>query len=436
MRRSTWLALGLSLGAVLSGAASAQTTVVFWDFFGGGDGARMKTIVDNFNASQKDIVVNRTTQTWGNPFYTKVHTAVVAGQTPDIMTYHLSAVPAGLQKKDLRPLSTADLALAGLKITDFQSNLVSTLTTDAKAITGTSNIYSIPLDTHTFVVYYNKDLLKKAGLIDASGMMSPMKSIADMTKALQTIKSKTGVVPIAFSSNQDSATVWRLWYSLFLQQGGSMFKDGKLYLGDLDTKGKAALDAIADWTKQGLLTKNVTYPASVALFSAGRTAMMFNGNWEVPTMVDAKAKGTLKFDYGIMAFPALYGGKASTWADSHELAIPNNTKTPISADKLKAVMTFVSYVQKQGGMTWAGGGHIPSYLPTQTSAAFKALQPNVQYSATAAKDATLEPNVPIFGVGGPVYDAVGNYFTPVLLGQLTSAQGISKFKTALTTFNK
>ncbi|MFC4456537.1 extracellular solute-binding protein [Deinococcus sonorensis] len=426
----------LALGLALSSVAHAQTTIVFWDFFGGGDGVRMKQIVDDFNKSQKDIVVQRTTQTWGNPFYTKVHTAVVSGQTPDVMTYHLSAVPAGLQKKDLRPFTTADLAAAGLKASDFQSNLVSTLTTDAKNAGGASGLYSIPLDTHTFVVYYNKDLLKKAGLLGADGKPLPMKSIAAMTKALQDIKAKTGVTPVAFSTNQDSATPWRLWYSLFLQQGGTMVKDGKLYLGDLDTKGKAALQAIADWTNQGLLTKNVTYPAGVALFTAGRAALMFNGNWEVPTMVDAKAKNQLKFDYGIMSFPSLYGGNTSTWADSHELAIPNNSKNPISPAKLKAVMTFIGYVNKQGGSAWAGGGHIPAYLPTQQSSAYKSMQPNGEYSATSAKNARLEPNVPIFGVGGPVYDAVGVNFTPVLLGQATADQGIAKFKAALQGFGK
>lgn len=431
MRITKVLALGLALGT----SAQAATTIVFWDFFGGGDGIRMKQIVDTFNASQKDIVVNRTTQTWGNPFYTKVHTAVLAGQTPDVMTYHLSSIPAGLQKKDLRSFSAADLALGGLKASDFQANLIGVLNSNAKNAGGTG-LYGIPLDTHTFVVYYNKDLLKKAGALGADGKPTGMNSIAAMTKTLQTIKDKTGVTPISMGSNQDPASVWRLWYSLFLQQGGSMVKDGKLDLSQLDTKGKAALQVIADWTKAGLISKNTTYPAGVALFTAGRSAMMLNGNWEVPTMVDAKAKGQLKFDYGVTSFPGLYGGKASTWADSHELAIPNNAKTPISPEKLKAVMTFIAYVNKQGGQTWAGGGHIPSYLPTQESAAYKAMQPNVQYSATSAKDATLEPNVPIFGVGGPVYDAVGNNFTPVLLGQSTVEQGIAKFKAALTSFNK
>lgn len=151
--------------------------------------------------------------------------------------------------------------------------------------------------------------------------------------------------------------------------------------------------------------------------------------------MDAKAKGTLKFDYGVVSFPKLYANQ-KTWADSHMLAIPANAKGQLSPEKLKAVMTFVGYVQKQGGLTWAGGGHIPAYLPTQSSAAFKALQPNVQYSATSARDATLEPTLPIFGVGGPVYDAVGNNFTPVLLGQISVDQAMSKFKTALQNFNK
>ena len=432
MRTSRMLALGLALSTAVLGTAHAATTVTFWDFFGGGDGIRMKQIVDDFNASQKDIVVQRTTQVWGNPFYTKVHTAVISGQTPDVMTYHLSAVPAGLQKKDLRPFSAADLARGSLKPTDFQASLVSTLTSDAKNAGGTAGLYSIPLDTHTFVVYYNKDLLKKAGLLGADGTMTPVKTVGDLTKAMMAIKAKTGVTPATLSTNQDSATPWRLWYSLFLQQGGTMVKDGKLYLGDLDTKGKAALQIMADWTKDGLITKNVTYPAAVALFTAGRAAMMMNGNWEVPTMVDAKAKGQVKFDYGIMSFPSLYSGNASTWADSHELAIPSNAKNPIGADKLKAVMTFIGYVNKQGGQTWAGGGHIPSYMPTQNSAALKAMQPNVQYSVTSAKNARLEPNVPIFGVGGPVYDAVGVNFGPVLLGQASVADGIAKFKAALS----
>ena len=75
----------------------AQTNVVLWDFLSGGDGVRWKAIINEFNTSQSDINIQGTTLTWGDPFYTKVHTAVVAGETPDVMTYHLSHFPAGIQ---------------------------------------------------------------------------------------------------------------------------------------------------------------------------------------------------------------------------------------------------------------------------------------------------------------------------------------------------
>src|SRR5690349_8022015 len=105
-------------------AQAAQTTITYWDFLSGGDGVRMKQIVDHFNKSQSEIHVNESTLTWGEPFYTKVHTAVVAGQTPDVMTYHLSHFPAGVLAKDLRALSPAELEQAGLKNSDFQKSLI------------------------------------------------------------------------------------------------------------------------------------------------------------------------------------------------------------------------------------------------------------------------------------------------------------------------
>jgi multiple sugar transport system substrate-binding protein len=84
----------------LSASAYAATELTYWDFLGGGDGIRMKQIVEEFNKSQSDIRVTESTLTWGEPFYTKVHTGVVSGQTPDVMTYHLSHFAQGVQGKN------------------------------------------------------------------------------------------------------------------------------------------------------------------------------------------------------------------------------------------------------------------------------------------------------------------------------------------------
>ena len=188
------------------------------------------------------------------------------------------------------------------------------------------------------------------------------------------------------------------------------------------------------WTKDGLISKNSDYPSMIGLFTAGRAAFMINGNWEVPTMVDLKSKGKL-FDYGVMAFPKLFDNQ-KTWADSHMLAIPNNSKKPMSAEKFKAVMTFINYVETKGGVGWAGGGHIPANQDILKSTAYKNLQPNADYSPLASKNVVLEPTLSYFGVGGPVYDLVGNSITPALVGQVTTDQAIAKFQTELMGFDK
>src|SRR5215469_17840117 len=148
---------------VSANAHAAAVELTYWDFLGGGDGVRMKQIVDEFNKGQSDIHVTESTLTWGEPFYTKVHTAVVAGQTPDVMTYHLSHFPTGVLTKDLRPLSTEELSQAGLKASDFQQSLVERSLEISKKYGQSDQLFGVPLDIHTLVLYYSKTALQKAG---------------------------------------------------------------------------------------------------------------------------------------------------------------------------------------------------------------------------------------------------------------------------------
>jgi multiple sugar transport system substrate-binding protein len=277
-------------------------------------------------------------------------------------------------------------------------------------------------------------LLKKAGLLGADGKPTGLEGIAAFTAALKKIKDTTGELPLAVSSANDPGSVFRMWFTLFSQQGGKMSASGKVQLDQVDTLGKTALQVMADWTKDGLIPASAAYPAGVSLFTTGKAAFMFNGNWEVPTMVDAKASGKLPFDYGIMAFPKLYASSA-TFADSHTLAIPANAKKRMSPEKLRGVLTFIAYVEKHADV-WAGGGHLPAYLPALNGHTLANLSPVNEYAAQAAKQVTFEPPSPIFGVGGPVYTAVTNFLTPALTNQLPVADAIEQFKQEITNLSE
>lgn len=429
--KATLLCLAAGL---FSASAYAATELTYWDFLGGGDGVRMKQIVEEFNKSQSDIHVTESTLTWGEPFYTKVHTGVVSGQTPDVMTYHLSHFAAGIQGKDLRPITNEELAQAGLKQSDFQDSIVQRSLELSKKYGDSDQLFGVPLDIHTLVLYYNKTALKKAGLLGPDGKPTGTESIDAFDKMLGEAKAKTRLLPIAASTNtEEPASCWRIWYTFLKQQNGDFIKDGQLTFDDVEKQGAKSLQIIADWMKEGYTPRNTTYPSSVALFSAGRAVFMINGNWEVPTLVDLEKSKKLTFEYGVQAFPKLFD-KADTWADSHQLAIPNNQKNPPSPEKVAAVLKFIAYVVKQ--QTWAGGGHIPTYLAVQQSDAYKQMSPNNEYSAEAAKQVSLEPALPIFGVGGPTFAPISSFLVPAWNDQIAADQAIKQFDVELQKFAK
>jgi multiple sugar transport system substrate-binding protein len=102
-----------------SAPARAQVEVRMWTLLSGGDGARMRALVDDFNASQRDVRVVSTTLRWGEPFYTKLITASVVGAGPDVATIHLSRIVNLAGGGVLRPISPAELASVGLRGQDY-----------------------------------------------------------------------------------------------------------------------------------------------------------------------------------------------------------------------------------------------------------------------------------------------------------------------------
>ncbi len=97
------------------GAAQAQEVVEWWDFLGGGDGVRMKQLIEEFNAEHAGAIqINATTLDWGVPFYTKVQTSAAVGEGPDVMTYHASRIPLAVSQGTLSPITAEDMAAMGL----------------------------------------------------------------------------------------------------------------------------------------------------------------------------------------------------------------------------------------------------------------------------------------------------------------------------------
>src|SRR3569833_2491376 len=98
----------LTIGAV--SVAQAEDTLVWWDFLGGGDGVRMKSMIDEFKKEHDSTLKNEaTTHNWGTPFYTKFQTSAAVGQGPDIMTYHESRIPLCISTGSLSEITPYEM---------------------------------------------------------------------------------------------------------------------------------------------------------------------------------------------------------------------------------------------------------------------------------------------------------------------------------------
>ncbi|QMV02781.1 extracellular solute-binding protein [Devosia sp. D6-9] len=401
-----------------SSMVHAKETVVWWDFLGGGDGVRMKALLEEFNKEHADsIEIQATTLEWGTPFYTKAQTSAAVGEGPDVMTYHISRLPLGVSTNTLSEITADDLAGVGLKAEDYAPSNWQAAQVDGKQ-------YAVPFDIHSIVLYYNKDKLKAAGLLGDDGLPKGLDGVDNFKAALQKLKDGGSQYGVSIHSAAGDSQ-WRIFYSLLNQQDGKFFADGKFLDGDNLDKAVKATQVVADWVKEGLAPSNTEYPASIALFTSGSAAMHINGVWEVPTFTDLAAKGQLGFEWGAVALPTFFDHPA-TWADSHSFVIPNNVGKTMTPEKRKAVMEVIAWMNKHS-LAWAGAGHIPAYGPVRESAEFKALQPNATYSVLA-DTAAFDPVSILAGVASPVYDAAGNYMVPAVNGELDPQQAMEELR--------
>jgi multiple sugar transport system substrate-binding protein len=316
----------------------------------------------------------------------------------------------------LRPIAPAELAAAGLRGQDYLPRQW------AKAQYQGAT-YAVPLDVHPLVLYYNKTLAGKAGLLDAAGRLKPIEGVDALTDAFRSATERTGQRGLTMESSQSSYAIWRLWLSMLAQQNVTVIANGRFTYGPA---GAATLARIGDWFTKGYAQAGLDYPASTSQFMGGGAAFMLNGVWEVPELVRATKAGTLGFEYGIVPLPKMYGN-ASTWADSHAFALPANPGHEPSPEKVKAVLRFIAYVS-QHSLGWAEGGHIPAYKPVAESAAAQSLMPNALY-AQAANDVVYDPDGWYMGAAGPL-EAIASKFLPAALyGYLTPERAVHKFET-------
>jgi multiple sugar transport system substrate-binding protein len=341
-------------------SSSDKVEVVFWNMFGGADGRVMEGIIKQFNEEHDDIHVEGMTQDWGE-FYTILSTAVLGNSAPDLAISHSTRLNMLVGEGIIQPM---DNEISVLNWNDFVESGVEGVTVD-------DQIYGVPLDFHSHILAYNKDILGGLNLLNNQGEPE-IQNYDDFVSILTKVKESEGDY-IPFTFPQKGGDPLRLWWALYNQLGGSSFISSDLSSSELNKEAAlGAFTALTNLYDKSLIPPNIdNYNEH---FLNGKAAINILGVWNVNNFIE-----NMEDDFGFMEMPKFFDSPG-TWADSHSFILP--TIDNRDDKKTKAAMTFVSWVIDNNHM-WAAAGHLPTTHAGLNSDKFKELPLREGYADSA-----------------------------------------------------
>ncbi|GIP54529.1 MULTISPECIES: ABC transporter substrate-binding protein [Paenibacillus] len=392
-------------GSASDDGGGEKVTLSFWTLFSGGDGDNMQAMIDAFNKEHPNIQVKNTKLEWGE-YYTKLITAVGNGNGPDVGISHISRLPDLIDQGVVSELD--DVAEeAGVDWATFNQNIL-----EASIVDGAH--YAVPIDTHPFIMYYNKKLLKEAGLLDDEGKPIMEQSADGFVTFLTTLKEKLPqkVTPFAMSNANDDP--FRLWWALYSQLGGNDVVSDDLNSAQIDTdKAVKAAQYVQDLFHKHKVIK-LNDPDFYKNFQSGTAAIMMTGVWATGTW-----ESTKDLEFGAMPIPKVFDQEA-TWGDSHTVILPVTKKEDPA--KRKAAITFANWLA-DNGQVWAKAGHIPSKPSVFEKQEFKDLPYRSDYVSVASTVKFNKPSTKNWQIRDL---AMFKYLNEVWANKLSPADGIAK----------
>lgn len=411
------VALGVGGSAMLALLDACGTTssvdLTYWNLFGGGDGVRMEEMESSYSTHYPEVSLESVVLAWGAPYYTKLAMAAAGGRPPDVAVSHMTRMPIFAQQELLDPFDLNELSAVGISEEKFLPEIWQRASYNGK-------LYSIPLDTHPFVLYYNIDVCQKAGLLNADNSLKPLEGPDALIDAFKRAQEVTGNLGLAAEAG--ATTSWRLFLTLYSQMGGELLSaDGQQLLLDED-KAVQVLTFMADLTiGSKVASPTLDYPGAIALFGNGQAGFTWNGEWEITTF-----QGIDNFHFNMVPFPKVYQ-TYKVQADCHAFVLPH--QLAVDPDKRANALKLISFMLNNS-LEWAKGGHIPAYLPVTESTEYQQLKPQSNYASVAAST-VFDPIAWFSGSGSQLESDSAAAFQQVVTGAYTPLQGVRQFKETL-----
>lgn len=344
---SAWALAAALIFTTLAPVAAAQVEIDFWHSMSGAAGQALNDLVTHFNASQSQVRVNAQFSGSYAESLTRAIAALRTGSAPNIIQVYEVGTQTMLDSGAIVPVY--ELAeRGGIDFGDISRPIFDYYAVDGK-------LYSMPFNSSTAMLYYNKDIFRAAGL-DPNTPPTTFDDVLEMGRQIVA----SGAAPNAISFG------WPAW--VFEQMHAT---HNQFYANNANGRSGRATEVLFNqpfgvevvthwrkWAEEGVFVYGGREYSANQAFISGQIAMLIQSTSSLASIQQAS-----NFEVGTTFLPRLEGyprgnsviGGASLWVLRGQ-----------SEAELDAVWEFFKFINRtENAVAWHKG---TGYFPVTNSA--------------------------------------------------------------------
>lgn len=298
MTKSLTLLAGVAVFALTASAHAKEQIRVVVGYYSAATEGVFDGMAKDFMAAHPDVDVKIETVQWDN-LQQRLTTDIAGNTAPDIALIGTRWLADFVHNDIAEPLDS-------YMTPEFRDRFIGSFLSPS---TINGHVYALPVAASARAMYYNKDLLAKAGVTTPPATWDELVADARKVKAL-------GPDVYGFALQGKEIETDAYWYYSLWTHGGELIEDGKSGIGS-----SAAVAALTLY--RSLLDEGLTEPEPTGynrqdierLFKQGRIGMILTGPW---------LRGQMKTDapqinYGLAEIPA--GTRKATYGVTDSLML-------------------------------------------------------------------------------------------------------------------
>ncbi|HZJ89352.1 MAG TPA: extracellular solute-binding protein [Bacilli bacterium] len=351
-----------------------DVTINYGNPITGADGMAMRQLVRDFNAEYEgQIHVNETFMA-EIEYYEALNLTIPMKRAYDVALVHSYKVAAFANQGMIFPMDEliTDAKLE-IKREDYIGSVYDAMKFENKH-------YGVPLDIHTTILYYNKDLLAQ---YEAEVPTNRTELIAAAKKMPNT---NAGGWGLPLSTTWPSEYIYTTAFYQF--DGVEIDSNNKPAYNN--QKGVDALHSVADLIhKDKISPLNVSVDTDLMLFNQGKAMFHINGDWMINNV---KESGV---NFGVTSLSKMFnenGANSTKLASrSHAFVLPDGRNITV---RQQAALVFMKWMTEHAHIWAEGGGHVPASNIARERAEYLALPYHADYGEVS--DFKLNPTSPYY----------------------------------------